>query len=352
MSNASQPSLPNTMRALVLNAPTEMELREVEIPTLESGDLLIEVKAATTCGTDLKAFRRGHPQIPMPGLLGHEYSGVIAATGEGAKFTVGQAVMGVHSAPCQQCFWCTRGQENMCETIMKTMVRGSFAQYLRIPARIANLNVFEKPAHLSFEIASLLEPFACVAQGILELQKVISYGQTLPSDSKVLIIGPGAIGILFIAGLRLSGVNNVVLAGRNKARMAAGESLGATTIPYAELTESNPSDFDIVIECTGQVEVWEKSVDFSRRGGVVMLFGGCAAGTRVSFDTRHLHYDQITLLSPFHFGTAAVRQAREWIIRPELDLSVVISGHRSLDQASETFEDLIASRGIKYVFQP
>jgi len=280
----------------------------------------------------------------MPGPIGHEYSGVVAAVGEDAPFQVGDPVMGVHSAPCRHCYWCTHDQENLCETITSTMVLGSYAEYLLIPARIAKLNVFPKPEAISFEIASLLEPFACVAQGISLLP--------LRPDSSVLVIGPGAIGLLFVAGLRASGLQDVTLAGRNESRLAIGEKLGAAICQFNEIQPGNETRFDVVIECTGQFEVWEKSVDYSRRGGTVMLFGGCASGTRASFDTRRLHYDQISLISPFHFGTQAVRLAREWILSEKIDLSPLITGERHLEEGAQVLEDLRAGKGVKYVFKP
>lgn len=332
------------MRAIRLHAPQQISLEEVPIPTPGPGDLLIRVRAATTCGTDLKAFRRGHPMIPMPGPLGHEYSGEVVAVGDGAKFKAGDAVMGVHTAPCQRCYWCLHGQENLCETIMATMVMGSYAEYLLIPKRIADLNVFPKPDSISFEIASLLEPLACVAQGISHLP--------ITPDSSVLVIGPGAIGLMFVAALKASGVQDVTLAGRNEARLAVGKQLGAETCFVTEIPTDNPNRFDIVIECTGQVSVWEKSVDFARRGGTVMLFGGCPSGTRASFDTRRVHYDQIALISPFHFGTQAVRMSRDWLLNGSMDLSPIISGERSLEDCPAVLEDLEASKGLKYVFKP
>jgi L-iditol 2-dehydrogenase len=162
--------------------------------------LLVKVMAATTCGTDLKAFRRGHAQIPMPGPLGHEYSGLVEAARPGAGFEVGDAVMGVHS----------------------TKVLGAFAEYLLIPARIADLNVFLKPDKLSFEAAALLEPLSCVAQGILQLTLL----GAIPTEH-ALVVGPGAIGLMFVVALLASGVQRVSLAGRNEARLAVGEKLGA-----------------------------------------------------------------------------------------------------------------------------
>ncbi len=88
-----------TMQALILEEPRKLALKRVPIPEPSAGEVLIRVRAATTCGTDLKAFLRGHPQIPMPGVLGHEYSGEVVGVGDGAPFAVGDAVMGVHSAP-------------------------------------------------------------------------------------------------------------------------------------------------------------------------------------------------------------------------------------------------------------
>lgn len=332
------------MRALILQEPGCLSLREVPVPEPGPGEVLIQVQAATTCGTDLKAFNRGHPQIPMPGVFGHEYSGVVAAVGQGAPFQVGDAVMGVHSAPCQKCFWCERGQENLCESIMSTKVLGSYAEYLLVPDRIARLNLFAKPEALSFSAASLLEPLSCVAQA-LQLP-------VLRPDSRVLIIGPGAIGLMFVGALRLLGVSDIVLAGRNESRLAVGRRLGAQAVQLADLPMGEEGNFDFVIECTGMPEVWERSIHFARRGGTVILFGGCPAGSLASLDTKKLHYDQITLLSPFHFGTKAVQTAREWLLNPSLDLSPLLSGERELKEGSEVFEDLRAGRGLKYVFRP
>lgn len=333
------------MRRLLLEAPGRIALRETDVPEPGPGELLVRVEAATTCGTDLKAFRRGHPKIPMPGPFGHEYTGVVERTGEGAVFREGEAIMGVHSAPCQACFWCLRGQENLCESIMETMVLGSFAEYLLIPERIASRNVFVKPESLPFAQASLLEPLASVAQGILELRKM----SVLPGVENALVIGPGAIGLLWLAALKAEGVPNVVVAGRNAERLKVAERMGARVEPAEAIPPLDPG-YDLVVEATGQVSIWESSVDHARRGGTVVLFGGPPGGTRASYDTHRLHYDQITLLSPFHFGTEAVRLSRDLLLTT--DLSPLITGERSLEEAEATFADLEAGRGIKYVFKP
>ena len=330
------------VRALILDAPGRLSVIERDLDSPGLGGLLVRVEAATTCGTDLKAWRRGHPQIPMPGPFGHEWAGTVIEAGEGAKFAPGDAVMGVHSALCGQCLWCTRGQENLCESIMATKVLGAYAETLLIPKRVADVNVYAKPDALPFAEAALLEPLACAVQGLIELRKVGAY---LGSDARVLVIGPGAIGLMFVAVLRREGIT-VDLAGRNPVRLVVGAGLGATSLALDDARR----DYDVVIEATGQVEIWERSVEFVRRGGHVTLFGGPPGGTRASFDTHRLHYDQITLLSPFHFGTEAVRLAAEAL--PELGLGVLISGERTLDEMDATFRDLEAGRGLKYVVRP
>ncbi len=330
----------DTMKALVLQAPGCLEYCSVPVPIPGPGDIVIRVRAATTCGTDLKAFLRGHPQIPMPGVFGHEYSGTVVAVGNGAPFAVGDDIMGVHSAPCQECRWCVNDQENLCESIMATKVLGTYAEFLLIPERIARTNVFPKPDSLSFEQASLLEPLACVAQGVMRIQP--------KPQMEVLVIGPGAIGLMFVAALRRAGVQSITLAGRNLNRLEVGEQLGAKSLPLEQVQ----GQFDLVVECTGNVEIWEKSLEFARRGGSLVLFGGCKAGTQVRFDTQRLHYDDISVISPFHFGTRAVKMARSWLLHPEFDLSPLFSGNRDLADGEMVFRDLEQGRGIKYVFHP
>jgi L-iditol 2-dehydrogenase len=350
-------SVPKTMKALILDEPGKLSLQVSDVPQLCEGDLLVKVEAATTCGTDLKAFKRGHPQIPMPGVFGHEYSGTVIAAGKGSKFQPGQAIMGVHSAPCGECYWCRRDQENLCESIMSSKVLGSFAEYLVIPKRIADKNVYFKPDHIPFEIASLLEPYACVAQAVKEMQLGLGTPKGLHDDLKVLVIGPGAIGLLFVAALREIGVEHITLAGRNELRLSIGRAFGAQTVQVGEFPKPegvgpDGIGYDVVIECTGQVEIWQKSIDYVRRGGTLVLFGGCAAGTTVTFDTKRVHYDQISILSPFHFGTAAVRQAREWILNSKVDLSLLLTSDRKLEEGEAIFRDLESGKGVKYVIRP
>src|SRR5258707_429867 len=122
------------MAADVLYGKERLEIETVDVPQIGSGDVLVRVKAALTCGTDVKVFRRGYHarMIRPPALFGHELAGDVVAVGdEVSKFQVGQRIFAANSAPCGKCFYCGRGQENLCDDLLFN--NGAYAEYIRIP---------------------------------------------------------------------------------------------------------------------------------------------------------------------------------------------------------------------------
>jgi L-iditol 2-dehydrogenase len=338
------------MRSVILCEPGRLALEERPIPQPGPGEVVVRVRCATTCGTDLKAYLRGHPLIPMPGPFGHEYAGELAAIGSSANgFHEGDAVMGVHSAPCGECFWCQAGQENLCQDIMSTKVLGSFAEYLLLPAPIVARNLYHKPDGMDFRRASLLEPLACVANALDRLTNL--------AEKRVLIVGSGAVAILFNAALRYTGAAEVTIAGRSGERAESLRSQGLNARTVAEISElkdqaTDGRGWDLVIEAAGNITAWQTALAAVRRGGTVLLFGGCPAGSLLELETSRLHYDDLTIISPFHFGTKAVRTAREWLQDPLFDPGPLMTGEARLEEASAVFNDLSQGRGIKVAFVP
>jgi L-iditol 2-dehydrogenase len=240
------------MLASYLIKPGTIELRETPIPKPSIGEVLVKVKSALTCGTDLKAFLRGHPMIPMPGVFGHEFSGVIAEVGKGVKdFKAGDEIMAVHSAPCLKCKYCKKKLHNLCENIMDTKVLGAFAEYILLPSHIVKQNLFHKPANLSFEEAALLEPLSCVVHGM--------HGLNIKKGDRVLIIGTGPIGLLHLSLAKLKGAK-VIITGLEHERLKLAKGLGAdiTVLPSGLLSAiddvTDGLGMDFVFECTGQIE--------------------------------------------------------------------------------------------------
>jgi L-iditol 2-dehydrogenase len=341
------------MQAVLLLGPGQLAYEDIPLPTPGPDEVVLKINAALTCGTDLKAFRRGHPKWPMPTRFGHEYAGIVAARGAQVdSVREGDAVMLAPTAPCGSCFYCQRGQETLCVSIMETMVLGGYAEYLTIPAHVLRTNLFPKPATLSFPEAALLEPVSCVVHALQQ--------PSLRSDDIAVVIGAGAFGLLHLVVLKALGVEQVHVVARNPQRAQVAQALGATSIiPVAaedahagvlDLTAGRGAD--LVIECTAQPQVWEAAFLLARPGGQVVFFGGCPPGTTITLDTYRLHYDQVRIFSPFHFTPQAVRRARDLLISGHIPAHALISGSYPLSQLSHAFDLLQQGRGIKYAVLP
>ncbi len=343
------------MLANILVNPGKIVLSEIPEPIPARGEILLKIKAALTCGTDLKAFKRGHPVIPMPGVFGHEFSGTVAKVGRGVRrFKEGDEVMAVHSAPCLECGYCRKKLFNLCDNIMSTKVLGAFAEYILLPAHIVRQNVFRKPKDLPFEEAAFLEPLSCVIHG-MESADAAKGDQTL-------VIGAGPIGLLHLLLLKRKGATVSVM-DKHDRKLSVAKKLGADFILKPDNLENklkkpakggcrNFPGFDYVFECTGMPGVWESSVNYVRRGGTVILFGGCQSGTTVTYGTGKLHYDEITLKGVFHFTPADVKKAYDFLRGGKLGVSRLISGRYPLRQAQKAFEKLSGGVGIKYAIIP
>jgi L-iditol 2-dehydrogenase len=345
--------------ANIIIKPNRIELREIKTPIPSHGEILVKIKAALTCGTDLKAFSRGHPMIPMPGVFGHEFSGIVTAVGKGVKiFKAGDEIMAVHSAPCLECGYCKKRLYNLCEKIMETKVLGAFAEHILLPSHIVKQNVFYKPRNLTFEEAAFLEPLSCVVHGMKSID--------IKKGDNILVIGAGPIGLLHLLLLKKKGAT-VSVADINNKRLKIARNLKADftfnpekieqkiVSPRSPLLKGGRGDFigfDYIFECTGRPEVWKTSVNYLRKGGTVILFGGCKLGTTVTYDTGRLHYDEITLRGVFHFTPADVKKAYKLLCEGKLGVSRLISGSYPLRQIQKAFDKLAKGEGIKYAIIP
>ena len=196
------------MMAAVLYGKEHLQVEPVAVPTIGSGDILVRVKVALTCGTDVKVFRRGYHarMIVPPAVFGHELAGDVVAVGEDVRsFSIGQRVVAANSAPCNQCYFCQRGLQNVCEDLLFN--NGAYAEYIRIPARIVERNTYLIPETVGYQDAALIEPLACVVKGFDD-------SALRPGDS-IAIIGLGPIGLMFVKLAKLAGCR-VVAVGRRQ----------------------------------------------------------------------------------------------------------------------------------------
>jgi L-iditol 2-dehydrogenase len=344
------------MLAAMFYGPMDIRLEERPLPQPAQGEVVVQVAAALTCGTDVKSYRRGHPllfrQTPAP--FGHEVAGVVAATGQGVTACVeGDAVAVANSAPCQSCYYCHRQRYSLCENLL--LLNGAYAEYLLVPERIVQQNLYRLAAPTSFIAAALAEPLACALHGI-------DASDIHPGDTAV-ILGCGPLGLLLIALASLRGAR-VIATGRGAARLKLARYYGAEVIVDAgQLSHEEQREAvmrqteagrgaDAVIEAVGTPETWALAARLARPGGLVNFFGGCAAGTQVGLDTYALHYRELTLKGVFHHTPHYFAQALELIQRRQVDVEALVTARLPLSRAVDALDVLLRKQGVKYALIP
>jgi L-iditol 2-dehydrogenase len=330
------------MKAAVLHGQEDLRLEEVDSPPLRNGEVRIGIEAALTCGTDLKVFKRGYhaKMIVPPAVFGHELAGVISEVApDVTPWQIGDRVVVANSAPCGLCLLCRKHQENLCEDLL--FLNGAYAESIVVPPRLVQKNLIILQPQTKFRDAALVEPLACVAQGIEDCQ--------LGAGQRLLVIGSGPIGLMFVRLAKHLG-SSVTLAGRGEARLNAARQLGAD--PVIDLTgktnlveaigAQSTARFDIVIEAVGKPEAWEAAVQLLRKGGTVNFFGGCPAGTRVSLDTALIHYSSLTLRASFHHTPRTIRRALKWIETGVIRADAFVDGECPLSRLPDLFKSMAA----------
>ncbi len=345
-----------TMLGAMFHAPMDVRLEQIPIPQPDTGEVLLKVAVATTCGTDLKAFRRGHPLLfrQTPARFGHEVSGVVSAIGTGVtQCREGDAVVVANSAPCQRCYYCRRGRFSLCEDLL--LCNGAYAEYLLVPERIVRQNLYQITPGTSFVAAALTEPLACALHGV-------DASQIVDGDT-VVILGSGPLGLLLAATASLRGAR-VIMTGHGEERLALARHFGAdiaidvSAMSFLEqqqavLRETDARQgADTVIEAVGIPETWELAATMARPGGLVNFFGGCPSGTQVKFDTRPLHYSELTLKGVFHHTPAYFAQALELIQGHHIDIEALVTARVPLASLLRVLELLLHKQGVKYALIP
>ena len=303
------------MRALILHAPGDLRLEEVADPVPHDGDVLLQVEVALTDGTDLKAYRRGHPVLlgELPSPFGHEVCGIDVATG--------RRMVAANSAPCGTCAACRRGQETLCEHLFP-LLNGAYAELLLVPERIASRNLLPVPPGVPAEVAALTEPLACCLHGIAVAG--VEHGQT------VAVVGLGPIGLMLCACVADAGARPVAVGSRDE-RRALAPSFGAVT--------GDPEGVDIAIEAAGTVEAWERALALVRPGGTVLALGGLPREARIAVDPYRIHYEEVRLAGSFHHTPGHVRAALGFLASGAFPFGRLITHEVGLEGVAPLFDD-------------
>ena len=313
------------MKAGVLMGVNEVSYTTIADPELQRGDMLLKVKAATVCGTDIRILRgRKITGIRYPSVLGHEFAGVVTNNGGHSQFSTGQAVCVCPQFACGHCEYCIRGAENLCRnlTAMGYEIDGAFAEYVRIPASgVASGNVFAVPEGLSFEKAALAEPLACVMNG--QDRVGVNIGDV------VAVLGAGPIGILHVKLARLAGVRTIIVSEPNPLRREAALKAGADIVvdPTSEdllarvREASGGLGADAAIVAIGVPALANDAIRLVRHRGRVSLFAGFSKGEQAQLDVNAIHYNELIVTGAFGLTRLHFERA----------LRMIASGHFELD---------------------
>jgi len=327
------------MLAAVLHGSEDLRMERIPVPRAGKGEIVVRVGAALTCGTDLKVYRRGYHALMLkpPIVFGHELAGTVVEVGAGVtRFALGDRVIPMNSAPCDVCFFCIHGQQNLCEYLLFN--NGAYAEFIRIPARIVEKNTMLVPDHVPFEHAALTEPLACVVHGLDE--------SGAQAGDTMIVIGAGPIGLMFIHVAQLRGVRVIAVVKRDDQITAAG-LFGASDIlqitPGVDMVAAvrhltgDARGADVVIEAVATPATWESGVAMVRKGGVVNFFGGPPKGTVVALDTNRLHYGDITLKASFHHTPATCAAAFALVCGGKFKAAEFITRTAKLEEVPAVF---------------
>jgi L-iditol 2-dehydrogenase len=342
------------MKAAMLYGVKDLRVEDVDVPGVGIGEVLVKIKAATTCGTDVKIYQRGYVEkiIKLPTIFGHEWAGEVVEVGGNLDWPKkGMRVRAGNSAPCLHCNMCQKGKYNLCENMI--WLWGAYAEYIKVPARTVLVNMQEIPSHVSFEEAAITEPLACVLHGVEEAD--VKLGDT------VAVIGAGPIGLLHLLTVKKMGAEKVVVIDLVDERLSVAKELGADETINAgkenavEKVQQLTGGYgaDIVIEAIGSPATWEQALRLARKGGTVLEFGGCPPGTEIKLNTEMLHYGELTVLGAFHTTPLHFRKALSLISSRTVDVRPLVTKRMRLEDIKQAFEILSASKNeIKIAITP
>ena len=345
------------MKAAVLQAPGVLAVTEKPIPQTSEDEMLVRVRAASICGTDLRVFRHGHFKLP-PGrerVLGHEIAGEVAQIGSRVQgFAIGDRVSFTPNVGCGRCRMCLRGLNNMCPDYeaFGITIDGGFQEYMRVPSSaIEHGNVFHFTSSLSFREAALVEPFSCCLRGQQAIN--VSYNDT------VLVIGAGPIGVFNVMLAKIAGARKIIVANRSAPRLGRMSEYGADVLintseddlAEAVLTHTDGLGPDVIVTCASDPGIQTAAVGLLAPHGRLNFFAGLGNARGVEIDTNRVHYKGLSLTGTTGSSNSDYRQALDLVQLGRIDLSSMVTSSFALADINEAFAYSASGAGMKAVVE-
>ena len=282
------------MKAGRIAKPNQIEVAEIPAPEVGPADVLIRVRAAGICGTDIHILKGEYPFALFPMVPGHEFSGEVTAVGHTVtRFKPGDRVTADPNIPCNRCENCQRNEPNQCQNLAAIGVTrdGAFAEYVVAPEAVTF-----PIGDMSYSDAALIEPLACVAWGLKRVQ--------IQAGDRVLIFGAGPMGCLLAQAVSAAGAAQVDVTDVVPARLAVVAELGVTHAVLADELPQNakrfaPRGYDVVVDATGVPAVIQQTMAYVRSRGKIWLFGVAPDQATVPFSPYEIFRKDLAIIGSF-----------------------------------------------------
>ncbi|MES1023315.1 zinc-dependent dehydrogenase [Gloeocapsa sp. BRSZ] len=336
------------MKAQVYRGVKQLSYEELPIPTLEADEVLVQVRVVGLCQSDIKKIL--YPLHEPPRIFGHETAGVIAAIGKDVKnWQVGTRVVVMHHIPCMRCGYCLNDNFSMCDVYKNICTTagfapsgGGFAEYVKVPGHIVrNGGLIPIPDHVSFEIASFVEPTNCCLKAVKKAQ--IAPGQT------VLVTGAGPIGLMFIMLVKYFGAR-AIATDLLPSRIAKALSVGAEAAFDARDADlvakiramTDGMGVDTTLLAVPSEKAFFQALDCTRKGGKILFFAEFAEEVEIPLNPNILYRREIDLIGSYSSSFRLQNLAADIVFNSWIDVAALISDRFPLQELSAAVERAIA----------
>lgn len=345
------------MRAVVLAGPNDFKPGTVEMPRIGDGDILLRMKKAAICGTDIRILEGKKTKgVRYPSIIGHEMSGLVEKVGKAVKeFQVGDRVAIANVIPCHSCNSCLNGRENAClnRKAIGYEFDGGFAEFVRIPAiALESGNVVKLPDSVDFVEGALIEPLACCIRGL----KNAGTG----FNDTVLVVGAGPIGLMHLQLSQIVGASKVIVSEPNAYRREKAAVLGANVIvdPVHQdlkeivMKETGGLGADVIIMAIGVPQIVNETLKLCKRGGTVCLFAGFSGTGECTIEVNTIHYNEINVNGSTAYTRQDYLEAAQMVINGRINLKEIATHTFKIDEFQAAYEVSKRGEGLKVVIEP
>lgn len=341
------------MKAALLKGKLDISVEEVPLPEIGDDEILLKVKAASICGSDVRMYKNGYQHVSKehPLIIGHEFAGVIEKIGKQVTaYEVGQRVAVAPNMGCGTCDHCVSGETHLCEHYQAFGINmnGGFAEYVKIPATaIQQGNITVLQDAISFAEAALVEPLSCVYNGQKRLH--------MTPGKDVLIIGAGPIGIMHIMVAKLFGAAKVFMNDLSRERMEQAKKLFPDLILVEgdlqeEICKHTGKGVDVCIIAATAPTAQTQSLQYMNMNGQLLFFGGLPKDREnVSLNTNLVHYKQLSIYGCTRQSVMDYRLCSKLVNDKRIPLNSIISATYPIDDFMEAMDKAAHAVGLKHV---